>query len=143
MKICEDLLKTARENNLQLTLLSKEQAIKIKKDIENKYLKADNNRSFMWENLKESIVISDTNGWEKLSDYVKQNSCIILFDESDEAISIRNGNELHTLICEMYGFEFYITNSITDYLLCFNHHDCIVGSGEACEWLESLEDRNE
>lgn len=33
MKICEDLLKTAQENGLQLTLLPKEQSIKIKNNV--------------------------------------------------------------------------------------------------------------
>lgn len=142
MKICEDLLKTAQENGLQLTLLPKEQSIKIKNNVKNKYLKIDNG-SFIWENLRKSVVVSDINGWAKLANYVKQNSCIMFFDENDEAISIKNGDELYTLIYEMYGFEFYITNNITDYLLCFNHHDCIIGCGEASEWLENLKKRND
>lgn len=142
MKICEDLLKTAQENGLQLTLLPKEQSIKIKNNVKNKYLKIDNG-SFIWENLRKSVVVSDTNGWTKLANYVKQNSCIMFFDENDEAISIKNGDELYTLIYEMYGFEFYITNNMTDYLLCFNHHDCIIGCGEASEWLENLKKRND
>ena len=142
MKICEDLLKTAQENGLQLTLLPKEQSIKIKNNVKNKYLKIDNG-SFIWENLKKSVVVSDINGWAKLANYVKQNSCIMFFDENDEAISIKNGDELYTLIYEMYGFEFYITNNMTDYLLCFNHHDCIIGCGEASEWLENLKKRND
>lgn len=142
MKICEDLLKTAQENGLQLTLLPKEQSIKIKNNVKNKYLKIDNG-SFIWENLRKSVVVSDTNGWVKLANYVKQNSCIMFFDENDEAISIKNGDELYTLIYEMYGFEFYITNNMTDYLLCFNHHDCIIGCGEASEWLENLKKRND
>lgn len=142
MKICEDLLKTAQENGLQLTLLPKEQSIKIKNNVKNKYLKTDNG-SFIWENLRKSVVVSDINGWAKLANYVKQNSCIMFFDENDEAISIKNGDELYTLIYEMYGFEFYITNNITDYLLCFNHHDCIIGCGEASEWLENLKKRND
>ena len=142
MKICEDLLKTAQENGLQLTLLPKEQSIKIKNNVKNKYLKIDNG-SFIWENLRKSVVVSDINGWAKLANYVKQNSCIMFFDENDEAISIKNGDELYTLIYEMYGFEFYITNNMTDYLLCFNHHDCIIGCGEASEWLENLKKRND
>ena len=142
MKICEDLLKTAQENGLQLTLLPKEQSIKIKNNVKNKYLKIDNG-SFIWENLRKSVVVSDTNVWAKLANYVKQNSCIMFFDENDEAISIKNGDELYTLIYEMYGFEFYITNNMTDYLLCFNHHDCIIGCGEASEWLENLKKRND
>ena len=142
MKICEDLLKTAQENGLQLTLLPKEQSIKIKNNVKNKYLKIDNG-SFIWENLRKSVVVSDTNGWAKLANYVKLNSCIMFFDENDEPISIKNGDELYTLIYEMYGFEFYITNNMTDYLLCFNHHDCIIGCGEASEWLENLKKRND
>lgn len=140
MKICEDLLETAQENNLQVTLLPREQTVKIKNDIKSKYLKTDNG-SFIWENLRKSVIVSDINGWEKISDYVKQNSCIMFFDGNDEAVIIKNGHELYILIYEMYGFEFYITNSITDYLLCFNHHGCIIGCGNASKWLESIKEK--
>lgn len=38
----------------------------------------------------------------------------------------------------MFGFEFYITNFETEYVICFNHHDCLLGCGTAKKWVESL-----
>ena len=32
------------------------------------------------------------------------------------------------------SFEFYLTNRDTTYLVCFNHHDFLIGTGEATQW---------
>ena len=51
--------------------------------------------------------------------------------ECKSVLVINNGKSLYRLLDEMIGFEFFITNFETDYLLCFNHHDCLVGCGAA------------
>ncbi len=37
--------------------------------------------------------------------------------------------------------EFYLTNTLTDYLLCFNHHDYLIACGRAREWLTAYSAR--
>ena len=64
----------------------------------------------------------------------------MFFNESDDknAFLIPNGAELQKILEDSFGFEFYITNKNYSYLICFNHHDILYGSGEAKEWVRRL-----
>lgn len=68
----------------------------------------------------------------------------MFFDDCDDknVIKIDNGNDLYRILYEMYGFEFYITNYETNYVICFNHHDCLIGCGMARNWIENLKSEN-
>lgn len=139
MKISAEIKKTAYNYNLSITELSDGQTKTIKSEIKKKYAHAGFGR-FLCEQLEDAAVATDCDGWEKLCDFVGSYSCIMFFDamEDDAAFFIKDGKELHKLLSEMYGFEFYICNFAIDYLLCFNHHDSLIGCGIAKEWVESL-----
>ena len=64
----------------------------------------------------------------------------MFFDDIEDksVLVISDGKSLYKLLDDMFGFEFYITNFETNYLLCFNHHDCVLGCGTAKNWVESL-----
>lgn len=66
---------------------------------------------------------------------------IMFFNKSDDknAFLIPNGMELYKILEDSFGFEFYITNQNHSYLLCFNHHDILYGSGEAKKWVSEIE----
>lgn len=66
---------------------------------------------------------------------------IMFFNKSDDknAFLIPNGTELYKILEDSFGFEFYITNQNHSYLLCFNHHDILYGSGEAKKWVSEIE----
>ena len=66
---------------------------------------------------------------------------IMFFNKSDDknAFLIPNGTELYKILEDSFGFEFYITNQNHSYLLCFNHHDILYGSGEAKKWVLEIE----
>ena len=66
---------------------------------------------------------------------------IMFFNKSDDknAFLIPNGTELYKILEDSFGFEFYITNQNHSYLLCFNHHDILYGSGEAKKWISEIE----
>ena len=71
--------------------------------------------------------------------FFEENNTISSDDIEDKSVLvINNGKSLYKLLDEMFGFEFYITNFETNYLLCFNHHDCLLGCGTAKKWVESL-----
>lgn len=36
----------------------------------------------------------------------------------------------------MFNIEFYLSNRETQYLLCYNHHNILLSSGDAKQWLE-------
>lgn len=98
------------------------------------------NTALMWECFKDSVSYQNPNAWSLIYDYVKDNECIMFFNESDDknAFLIQNGAELQKILEDSFGFEFYITNKNYAYLICFNHHDILYGSGEAKEWVRRL-----
>lgn len=139
MKISMEIERVAKSNAIHLERLSEEKSITVKKNIMEKYI-CPSKRNFLWDKFKEAVVLQDSNGWQKLCSFVGNKECLMFFDDSeDEAIlCISNGEDLYILLYEMFGYEFYITNIMTEYLICFNHHDCLLGCGLAKKWLESL-----
>ncbi len=51
---------------------------------------------------------------------------------------ISSGDDLNYILSETCGYEFYITNFICSYLICYNHHDVLIGCGQAEKWIEKL-----
>jgi len=123
--------------NIFIEQLESTQTIKIFSDIEKKYVK--NKIKFpLWENLKEASSISDEESWKLLEDFVGDNISIMFFNPNDEEgfYKIMNGKDVVSILGEMYNIEFYLTNEANSYLICYNHHDILIGSGEAKFWLE-------
>ncbi len=44
-------------------------------------------------------------------------------------------SKLSLLLGETYPFEVYLTDELVDFVLCFNHHDYLIATGRAKEWL--------
>ena len=139
MKISMEIEKIAKNNAVHIERLTKEKAVIVKNSIIEKYT-CSCKRIFLWDSFKEAAVLQDSNGWQKLCSFIGNKECLMFFDDGeDEAIlCISNGEDLYILLYEMFGFEFYITNIMTEYLICFNHHDCLLGCGLAKKLLESL-----
>lgn len=99
------------------------------------------NTTFIWECFKDYVSYQNSNAWSLICNYVKDNECIMFFNKSDDknAFLIPNGTELYKVLEDSFGFEFYITNQNHSYLLCFNHHDMLYGSGEAKKWVSEIE----
>ena len=129
----------ANQNNIEIDILSTNYKNIIKNDINNKYL-LNNISDFLWENLNDSFSIQCEDGWKKVCDFIKSNECLMFFNhyEDDNIIKFNNGYDLYKLLYEMFAFEFYITNFKTEYLICFNHHSCLICSGSAKKWLYLL-----
>lgn len=139
MKTSEEIKKVTLNNGIVVEELPDKQIKTIKSNITQKYLNSQSG-PFLWDRLKEAAIIADNDGWKKICDFVGSNRCLMFFDDIEDksVIVISNGKSLYKLLDEMFGFEFYITNFETDYLLCFNHHDCLLGCGTAKKWVESL-----
>lgn len=138
-KISEEIQMEAKKCNIQLKLLSDEQTKNIRENIYFKYTNKHDS-IFLWENLANFSVVSDVNGWELISDFVGSQKCLLFFNEKDDGaiIVINGGRDLYDILAETYGFEFYVTNFDTEYLICFSHHDCLLGCGTAEKWIDSL-----
>lgn len=139
MKISAEIKKAILTKGIIIEELSDRQITIIKKNITQKYIQSQP-APFLWDRMKDAAVIADSDGWKKICDFIGNHECIMFFDDSTDKsmLVICDGKSLYSLLNEMFGFEFYITDFETNYLLCFNHHDCLLGCGTARKWIESL-----
>lgn len=137
-KISEEIIEEAYKNNIKLKLIDENEYKDIQIKIKDKFLDCESYpSSFLWEYLKNYKSINDVNGWSYIEDFVKNNECIMFFNLSDDkkAFYIENGEQLNKILEETSGYEFYVTNELVEYLICFTHHDSLVGCGAASEWV--------
>ena len=127
-------------SQIEVQELDLETIEKIKRLIWEKYLDENKKSIWIWERLKEYESLADNNGWAYIKEFVSDNSCIMFFNQDDgrKMFAISNGSDLHSILSETTGFEFYITDSDGSYLICFNHHDILFGCGNAIGWIQSL-----
>lgn len=70
-----------------------------------------------------------------------QNRPVFLFlepQEKGELLELASGTQLTSLLAESTGFVFYLTNDQLSYLLAYNDHNVLIGTGEARYWIETL-----
>lgn len=110
----------------------------IRNDILSKYTRGHNS-AYLWQDITDDISVQDTEAWRFISEFVQNSEAIMFFDREEENLMFlfRDGSEIVPVLAESVGFEFYITNSSTDYLICFNHHDYLIATGTAAVWLRA------
>lgn len=139
MKISKEIGKVAEANKIPIETLALEQVKRVKDNIYEKY--SNNSKSaFLWEDFVDFSVVNNKDGWALIADFVDDKECLMFFDDREDksVLQINGGKDLYKILIEMYGFEFYITNFMTEYLICFNHHDCLMGCGTAKNWVNTL-----
>jgi hypothetical protein len=92
--------------------------------------------SRLWERLDGRSKRSP-NGWRMVGAFLGDESCILFFDPGEEATAFEfdEGKQLTPVLENCFGFEFYVTDSSLSYVLCFNHHDVLLGVGRAADWI--------
>ena len=104
------------------------------------YVDNEKKELWLWDKLNNYEALSDSRGWTYIQNFVSNRKCIIFFNQNEETkmFSINNGKDLHYILSETCGYEFYITDEECTYLICFNHHNILYGCGNAIEWIETL-----
>lgn len=51
---------------------------------------------------------------------------------------LNNGSDLLKVLNECPPLEFYVCDEDARFLLCSNHHDFLIGWGEALDWVSGL-----
>ncbi len=94
---------------------------------------------FPGKKINDYVSVCDSNGWQWINEFVGKEESIMFFNESDEKKSFvfKDGADLTTVLSETYGFEFYVTNKQTSFLIAFNNHDYLIACGTAKKWLKS------
>lgn len=139
-KISSHIYKAIENSGISLEELTESEKITIINDIKGKYVDKEKRGNFIWEKLSRYNCISDKEGWKYIKDFIGENKCIIFFNHEDDKkmFIISSGDDLNYILSETCGYEFYITNFICSYLICYNHHDVLIGCGQAEKWIEKL-----
>lgn len=87
-----------------------------------------------WEHGAEGRQRPD--GWELIPKYVGANVCLMFQEGADEIWKFHNGSDLLRVLNDCPALEFYVCDEEASYLLCHNHHDFLIGWGEASLWVE-------
>lgn len=140
LKISEIIKKETDKLNIPLVLNTDFYNSGTFKILKKKYICQDSKNQLLWENLLCYEILNDKNGWNYIKNFVGTNLCVMFFNynEDKSSITINDGIDLDSILSETYRFEFYITNYEADYIICFNHHDCLIGCGTAKKWIKSL-----
>ncbi|WP_396019832.1 MULTISPECIES: DUF6756 family protein [Nostocaceae] len=121
----------AFELGIVISKLQIEEVIEIRRKLAQKFSKEP--ESFWrlsYQNLKETQSINDSKAWSYVQDYVGEKEVILFVnpDEEQEMWSIPSGKALTSILSETIGFPFYVTSQDTDYMLCFDDHDCLIAT---------------
>lgn len=138
--ILNELLSVAEEMNLTVSVLS---SIEVEKKIEmiyEKYIIKNLKTSFLWEDMADAEYINDSAGWSYIDSFVGENHCLLMFEEFEKwfVVEVNSGKDLKILLEESFAFEFYVFDELLSYLICFSHHDQLIGCGKAKTWIKTL-----
>ena len=134
------IISIAKQMHLLVQEISTEKTQNLIEKISQKYI-SNKKYLFMWEGFAEKTSVRNSRAWSWIGDFVGNSEAIIFFNPNDETCSffVQCGQDLVTILGEMYNCEFYVTNNSLSYLLCFNHHDVLIACGQAMEWLRKYE----
>lgn len=136
--IYEEIITAVNTLKINVVEISENQSEEIIKKIIKKYTTEKENR-YLWEEIVDYFSVNNKDAWRWVNEFIGKSEAIMFFNNSDERKSFifQNGDDLVSVLSETYGFEFYITNKDLTYLICFNHHDILIASGIAKEWLKN------
>lgn len=139
-KISTHICNKLKESNVIIKKLELNETKDILDLILKKYIDISTKGVWLWEKFIHYEVFNDDMAWSYIKDFVKNNECIMFFnqEEEKEMFLIQSGNDLNYVLSETCGFEFYITNKQCSYLLCFTHHNILYGCGIAEKWIKIL-----
>lgn len=95
-------------------------------------------RSMAWESIRGGVSVQDPDGWQTVRELTFQPVILWFGPGSRSAWRFDSGEDLALVLGETYHFEFYLVNEECTFLLCFNHHDFLIGAGTAEAWLTQL-----
>lgn len=102
-------------------------------------LAVDVNKSAAWDDANAPDGRQRIDGWELISRFVgPSTACLMFLDGARTIWKFKDGNDLLEVLNECPPIEFYVCDDDAKYLLCSNHHDVVIGWGEALYWVSSL-----
>jgi len=95
----------------------------------------------LWDRFENDISRRRSDG-EQLVEHLCPNSPILLFNDEGvwKGFKFASGADLCCVLHESPGFEFYVTDGDLSYVVCYNHHEYIIGVGDAYDLVLKLTD---
>ena len=92
----------------------------------------------MWDSAQGDVSVQDPDGWKRIAGFVAGKPAVLLFNPADEnAVFLFNeGRQAIESLEEIPRVEFYLADPGLSFLLCFNHHDFLIGCGSAADWVD-------
>ena len=121
--------------------LAPAEVIRIVEAIRKRYTHHDNLHAYLWEDFENSVSIRNSAGWEIACDYPVEEP-LLIFQEGSKFSAFRFANQdaVRQVLAESPGFEFFLTDDECSFVMCFNHHDYLIGVGACRNWLSQLPD---
>jgi hypothetical protein len=91
----------------------------------------------LWELLRDASSKRAPDGWKQVCEHAPPEP-ILLFTEEGQwhGYAFVSGEDIRRVLSEAPGFEFYIADDQANTLLCFNHHDFVIGVGRQSDWID-------
>lgn len=107
-----------------------------------KYTNLKNYSFPLWHFISNKESIYYLNGWSLIDKFERGSKGIVylFFEPSDEkeVLIFPSMSSVKAILEEVPGFVFYLSNSDLEFLICFNDHDYLIGSGTGKSWIEEL-----
>lgn len=94
----------------------------------------------LWECIGFTFSAQGADLWRQIGSFVDKRRCYLFLEPKDgiRVVELDSGQALTDILASTFGFEFYISDAEGTYLICFNHHDIIMGAGVAGDWISKL-----
>lgn len=126
---------------VQATILDPEHAEDIRRILEQQFA-GPGPPIWLWDRLRNAVTTCREDGWAKATEYVGADRAILFLDRSNGTTMwlFESGVDIRDVLSNCPVPEIYLTDPDLTYVLCFNHHDCLIGVGACAAWLSALDD---
>ncbi|CAN5892838.1 hypothetical protein BH24DEI2_BH24DEI2_01300 [soil metagenome] len=94
----------------------------------------------MWKAFSTPLVsVKNPHAWTWVGDFINGKAeILLLIDDPTERTAFRfdSGRDVLPILEDCFGFEFYVTEKTTGFLLCSQRNDYLFALGDAVEWLQ-------
>jgi len=141
--IGDEIKSAASEIKVIISTVDENKALEIRKKLAENFSSNGGNfpHRISWQNLVnyESAHRPD-DGWMLVGDFVEDEEAFLFISPEQEMTmwKFHSGTDLVLVLGECFGFPFCVTSANTDYILCLDDHDCLIGSGRVAEWIREL-----
>jgi hypothetical protein len=139
MWIRDDITEAVRRVEANAVELSSEEARATAEKVESRFAKPG--AGPLWERLQGCEGMQGSDVWRRIPDFVGGPALLLVEDAQGRCgFRFNISSDLHRVLAGCPGFDFYVTDDCAQYLLSFNHHDVLIGCGDAASWVRSLND---